>query len=228
MNLEKWHQLKDRAAALSFRERAIITGASVVIVVFIWLQTGFADYEKKHKANMVRKNTLTQTTVEQSNRLSELTATLQHDPNASLRQEQERLKQRLQDLRTEIETRMSNLVAPEDMAALMKKVLADYKGLSLLSARNLPVEPLDISFSDPDTEESQETTSAESQAAIFTHGFEMELSGSYFQALEYLQSLEKLSGFYWRMLSYQVDQYPDAVIKIQLSTLSLEEDWIGV
>lgn len=231
MNLEKWYELRDKTADLSLRERAIMAGTAVVIIAFIWLQTGFADYEKKHKANLANKASLTQETVEQSNRLSELTSALAHDPNAALRQEQEQLKERLQGLRLKIGQRMSNLVAPEDMANLMKKVLSDYKGLSLLSAKNLPVEPLNVSVGST-TDESDKTNdsaiSAEPQAVIFTHGFEMELRGTYFQTVEYLQQLESLSGFYWRMLSYKVDRYPNATIKVQLSTLSLEEDWIGV
>ncbi len=231
MNLDKWYQFQEKTADLSLRERVIIVSTAVVLVAFIWLQTVFADYEKKHKSNLAKKAELTQITVDQSNRLSELTASLAHDPNAALRQEQDRLKDKLQTLRVKIEKRMSNLIAPEDMAKLMKQVLSDYKGLSLLSAKNLPVEPLNLGShetADKALDRPASETSEEAQAVIFAHGFEMELKGSYFQTIEYLQRLESLSGFYWQMLSYKVEQHPKAIIRVQLSTLSLEEDWIGV
>jgi MSHA biogenesis protein MshJ len=225
MNLEKWYQIREKTADLSLRERGIIAGAAVVLVCFIWLQTSYLAYEKQHKLNVSQKSSLSKDSVKQSERLAELTAALQHDPNAALRNEQATLKNSLQKLRLKIENRMSNLVAPEDMASLMKQVLSDYQGLTLLSARNLPVEPLNINDS---VSSAQSENTDGPQAVIFTHGFEMELSGSYFQTVQYLQQLENLSGFYWRMLDYQVDQYPKAIIRIQLSTLSLEEDWIGV
>lgn len=228
MNLDKWHQLREKTADLSLRERSIIAGTAVVIVVFIWLQTAFTAYESQHKKNLSDKATLAQDASFQGNQLRELTALLEHDPNAALRKDQERLKNNLRELRLKIERRMSNLVAPEDMAGLMKQVLADYKGLRLLSAKNLPVEPLNITIDRDEANAKRASETAATQAIIFTHGFEMELKGSYFQAVEYLQQLEALSGFYWRVLHYEVDQYPNARIKIQLSTLSLEEDWIGV
>ena len=71
-------------------------------------------------------------------------------------------------------------------------------------------------------------SAGDSEAVIFAHGFEMALSGNYFQTLSFLQHLEKMSGFYWQALDYEVEDYPNATITLQLNTLSLEEDWIGV
>lgn len=235
MNLDKWHQLREKTAELSLRERGILTGTLIVLVIFIWLQTAFTDYEKKHSSFASQKNNLMQDKVDQSMRLSELTALLANDPNAALRLEQEEINASLQNLRREIEDRMSNLIAPEEMADLLKNVLSDYKGLDLLSARNLPVEPLNLKLTSKHAAEKdaldvspEPPRSDENQAVIFTHGFEMKLAGRYFQTIEFLQKLEGMNGFYWRMLSYKVDAYPKAEITIQLSTLSLEEDWIGV
>ena len=68
----------------------------------------------------------------------------------------------------------------------------------------------------------------EQQTVLFAHGFEMVLSGGYFQTLAFLQHLEAMDGFYWQALDYRVGKYPKAEITIQINTLSLEEDWIGV
>jgi MSHA biogenesis protein MshJ len=47
--------------------------------------------------------------------------------------------------------------------------------------------------------------------------------------LRYLQALEKLPWrFFWDSVSYQVMEYPDSVVRLELHTLSLSEDWIGV
>ena len=130
-------------------------------------------------------------------------------------------------MKQDIEQRLSNLIEPELMADVMKSVLSDYKGLRLLSAKNLPVMPLEIKNSSkekPDAETSEEVR----QAVLFSHAFQMEFEGDYFQTLTFLKRLEEMKGFYWTMLHYQVEDYPQAKIILQLSTLSLEEGWIGV
>jgi len=228
-----WVSLKDKTELLSLRERAILAVTGVVLISVIWLQVVYTDIEVGQKEVAQQQSELNKQRVAQSERLNELVSLLAHDPNSALRQEQKSLNETLLSLRTKIEGRLSHLIAPEKMADVMKQVLSDYKGLTLLSAKNLPVEPLQL-----------ETTAAEKighknlsditrdqsepQAVIFAHGFEMVLSGNYFQALAFLQYLESMRGFYWESLSYKVSQYPKAKITVQLNTLSLEEDWIGV
>jgi len=226
---DKWFEAKEKIADLTLRERAILAGTTVVLVVFVWLQFVFTDIEKTQKKLAQQKSEMILGSVTQSERLVELTTLLAHDPNAALREERAVLDEELRELRMHIENRLSHLIAPEKMADVMRRVLSDYKGLELLSARNLPVEPLKI-HSDEENKQGLEFSSnqAESEAVIFAHGFMLELSGTYFQTVEFLQHLEKMSGFYWQALDYEVDDYPKAKIKLQLNTLSLEEDWIGV
>jgi len=231
MNLEKWELLKEKTAGLSVRERGIFAATCVVLVIVIWLQVIYTGIEKQKKVIDKQKSQLVQKSITQSDRLIELSNILAHDPNASLRDRQVQLNKDLLTLRGQIEGRLSHLIAPEKMADVMRQVLSDYKGLTLLSARNLPVEPLQIN-SKSETQLQQRVdvsgSQTEPQAVIFAHGFEIVLSGQYFQTLEFLQRLESISGFYWRALSYEVGDYPNAEITLELSTLSLEEDWIGV
>jgi len=227
MNLEKWYVLRDKVAELTLRERGILAAVGVILVLFVWAQFAYLPFEKQQKRQMVKLTELDQKIITQSDRLAELTVLLANDPNAPLRARQKSLQLDMAELTTEIENRLSNLVAPEKMADLMRNVLADYKGLNLLSAKNLPVEPLKIrTINNKTTPDKNADQNA--QTVIFAHGFEMVLSGRYFQALEFLQHLEEMKGFYWRTLDYQVEGYPKAKITIQISTLSLEEDWIGV
>jgi len=226
MNLEKWSELKDKTADLSLRERAILAIVLVVVVIFIWLETVYGKVETSQKQIERTKSELMLQSMTQADRFSELTTLLAHDPNEPLKQKQVELNEQLVSLREQIEFRLSHLIAPEKMADVMQSVLSDYKGLKLISARNLPVEPLLINDK---REKKQKTKHSEpQQAVIFAHGFEMVLSGSYFQTLEFLQRLEQMRGFYWQKLDYQVEKYPNAKITLHLNTLSLEEDWIGV
>jgi len=226
MNLEKWYELKEKTADLSFRERSILAMVMVVAVAFIWLETIYSNIETAQKHVNATKSELMRQSVTQTDRLSELTTLLAHDPNEPLRQQQIELNAQLVSLRENIESRLSHLIAPEKMADVMQTVLSDYKGLKLISARNLPVEPLLIN--DKHEKKQNNKQPEPQQAVIFAHGFEMMLSGNYFQTLEFLQRLEQMNGFYWQKLDYQVEKYPNAKITLQLNTLSLEEDWIGV
>ncbi len=225
MKWEKWQQLRDKTADLSLRERGILAGTLVVLLLVIWAQFVFTPYEKKQAALSQDLQRFNEQIANDSERLVVLTAMLANDPNAPLREEQARLRREMTELKQEIETRLSSLIAPEEMANVLRRVLSDYKGLELVSARNLPVEPLDIKQALGAT---QSPGASADQAVIFAHGFEMVLSGGYFQTLAFLQKLESTQGFYWRLLDYQVKGYPKAVVTLQISTLSLDEDWIGV
>lgn len=230
--MEKWQIWQEKVAALSVRERGILTGTLIVVLLVFWLQFIFTPIDKQSQQVKRQSQALNQQIASQAEQIASLAASLQNNPNDQLRAEQAQLKIELNELNEDIETRLDTLVPPEKMADLMREVLADYKGLSLVSAKNLPVEPIYLANAGEAKQASASATASntgsKAQAAIYAHGFEMELSGAYFQALEFLKRLEALEGFYWQMLDYEVSRYPKATIIIRLSTLSLEEDWIGV
>ena len=225
MNLDKWYVLKDKTAALSMRERVILLLAVSAAVLFIWAQFFYLGFEKHLKQAQQEMQQEQQRSIDQSDQLSLLMTRLAHDPNAALLKEQGELQAQLDTLKQNIEERLRHLIEPELMADVMKKVLSDYKGLRLISAKNLPAAPLEIETKEK-TASNKEASKA--QAVLFSHAFQMELSGDYFQTLAFLKRLEEMQGFYWIMLHYEVQDYPQAKITLQLSTLSLDEGWIGV
>lgn len=224
MNLEKWQQIKDKTAALSLRERAILMAVACVVVLFIWAQVYFLNFEKELKNTNFEITQLKQQGWEQTDELASLMTRLADDPNAELLKEHSRLQAKLDELKEVIELRLSDMIAPELMVDVMRKVLSDYKGLRLISAKNLPVEPLKLDAK----KQTKDQPKPEQESVLFSHRFEMVLSGDYFQTLSFLQSLESMKGFYWNLLKYEVNDYPTGKITLQLSTLSLEEEWIGV
>ena len=225
MNLEKWNALKDKTAALSLRERTILLAVAIVLVMFIWAQFFFLSFEKELKSTQSDISRLKQLELTQQDDLQSLMGRLANDPNAQLFAEQRRIKDKLDKLKENIEIRLSHLIEPELMADVMHDVLSDYKGLRLVSAKNLAVEPLNLA--DAEADNSNKNIDKD-QAVLFSHRFEMVLNGSYFQTVSFLKRLEEMKGFYWTLLKYEVSEYPNAKVTLQLSTLSLDEDWIGV
>jgi MSHA biogenesis protein MshJ len=55
------------------------------------------------------------------------------------------------------------------------------------------------------------------------------LEGTYLDCLKYLEAVERLPWqLYWGSLQLETQRHPRTRISIELHTLSLEEEWIGV
>ena len=72
MNLEKWHELKSKTAALSLRERAILLIVAIVLVMFIWAQFYYLSFEKELKRINVEITQLQQLEYSQQDELQSL------------------------------------------------------------------------------------------------------------------------------------------------------------
>ena len=129
-----------------------------------------------------------------------------------------------------------NLIAPEQMAAMVEKLLMQRGKLKLLSLKNLEPQGLpektSAELSAKASSKGNKTVvinnDEESIVLVYRHPLEIKLRGRYFQVMEYLKALES-SGykFYWEQLDYQVDKYPMAEVTIRLSTLGTEAHWMG-
>jgi MSHA biogenesis protein MshJ len=101
------------------------------------------------------------------------------------------------------------------MAKVLQDMLKKSSGLKLVKLETLPVTTL--------------TGSKQEQSWIYRHGLSITLSGSFFNTLNYLQSLESLPWrFNWDKIDYQVKEYPVAETSLQVYTLSFEENWLGL
>ncbi len=133
-----------------------------------------------------------------------------------MEEEVDRLDERLASLTGE-------LISPQQMVAVLEEMLKRRRQLSLTRLENLPSEPL----LDPPTVDSQ--AEKVQHRNLYRHPLRIELTGSYLEALAYLQSLEQLPRkVYWQDLALSVEEYPQAKITVTVYTLSLKEGWIGV
>ena len=103
------------------------------------------------------------------------------------------------------------------MVQVVHDVLSRQHGVTLVSLHNSPVTTL--------VPPAAGTTSA----GPYVHPVEIVVEGSYLDVLAYLHALENLEWrFYWRLLELESTTYPRNRVRIELSTLSLDKDWIGV
>lgn len=109
------------------------------------------------------------------------------------------------------------MVAPKDMAGLLRGLTRGQPGLRLLGLQSLAPEPVGAG---PEGVKPRET-------GLFKHGVTLTLSGSYDALVRYMGALEKLpAGFYWARAELDASRHPDLRLTLTLNTLSLEREWL--
>lgn len=209
-----WQSVAARYDALTLRERAIVAGAGLVAIVLGW-------YALWGEPAMQRAARAAERDAQLSGQLASLQAQLgQHDeataPGDAIQAEVAAIEQRSAGAQALIDDYAAELISPTEMARLLEKVLERRHALSLKRLANLGAE--DLLPADTPGEQ-----------RLYRHRFEMELEGPYLQCLAYLEDLEALPWrLYWQAIEIDAEDYPVNRIRIEVATMSLHEDWIGV
>ena len=204
-----------RFDALSMRERALVAGASLIGIVLLWVALVFDPMSVKQRALSAEL-----TTLQQSIQLTTLSIqeTADADPTLIAQREETKLKTQLADINAQLATKSAGLIPPERMVQVIHDVLSRQHGVRLVSLHNSPVTTLV-----PSTAEGVQS------GGPYVHPVEIVVEGTYLDVLAYLHALESLEWrFYWRLLELESTAYPRNRVRIELSTLSLDRDWIGV
>ena len=124
------------------------------------------------------------------------------------------IQRRLEELNEKLGGYTAELIGPGEMAQVLQGVLKEQSNLRLIRIRNLLPQALSMNEDD--------------DAIFYRHGLEMEFEGGYFACIEYLQQIEALPWrLYWQILELEVLEYPHNRIRLEVSTLSPHEEWIG-
>ena len=216
---ERWNALAERFMSYGRRERLMMTLAIVVIVLLGgWqlLVTPMLAEKQGVERRLASLSDEIRTLQEQRRTLEEQVA---EDPNEPLRKRRTQLQRRLERYDQELEELTTGLISPTEMVALLKKMLAEHDGITLVSVSHEPAEAVAVGGNDADSE----------SAGLYSHPVSVTVEGSFHGLLDYLGALEALDErLGWRSLDYQVSNWPDARVKIRLHTLSLHEEWLGV
>lgn len=214
---DKWRAANQWFDTRSKREQWLLSGI-VIVVLYQVLMLYLVDHQFARLDSAQAQSSKTQLQVQQVNlEIQQVASQLGADPNARLRKRIDREKQVVKEQRNSVGRATRDLVAPKDMVHLLEKMLSETQ-LSLSKLTTMGSQPLIHQQS------SQATT-----AQIYRHDFVIELTGAYLPAMQYLQALESLPWrFYWKAVSYTVQEHPEGLMRIELYTLSLSPDWIGV
>ncbi len=169
-------------------------------------------------------NTVTTQIEGQQSAYASMVAASQEDPNkfandrlAVIAREQSRLD-------SEISSLAGDLISPSDMTRILTSVLQRQSGLELISFQNKNAIPLRSGVANPAGPVTNDLA-----GQVFSHGLVIEFQGDFFSTLKYLRFLEEISGsFFWDSINFKQVVWPDALITLEIHTLSSNSGFIGV
>jgi MSHA biogenesis protein MshJ len=220
--LVKLQQGVDR---LSLRERLFLFAAGLFVVGGLW-EAGLA-------APLAAREAIANAKVDSlRERLSQLDASLTATAEGLSEGVPDQLE-RLQAMRArvaavdeEMRVYTTDLVEPAEMRLVLEELLRRQQGLTLVSAVNRAAQPLAI---DDDAEADERAEPTSDAPRLYRHSLVLTLEGSYLDCLAYLEAVERLPWhLYWSRLELAAGEYPVNRIVLEVTTLSLDKEWIGV
>jgi MSHA biogenesis protein MshJ len=209
----------DRLAA---RERVLVSAAVLTIVAITWM-TAFQDpIVGKQRVLAAEISNL-----EDSLRKGDATTIDPNDPVTVARATAKDLQHQFDVLSRELATTAGGLIPPERMVQVVHDVLSRHTGVVLVSLRNKPMVPLIAAT--PTVPADAASSDKPIEGGPYIHPMEIVVEGSYLDVLQYLKELEALRWhFYWKVLQLDSGTYPLNRVRIDLSTLSMDKEWLGV
>lgn len=212
-----FEKLSSQFAALSDREKYLVLLTGVILIVF----AGFTFIiEPQYKANDRIDLEIANKRIElrgAEQQLFLLKEALSDDPNEQLQQRIANLNQRIEALDQEFATQMRELVPAQQMPLVIDQMLQQAKSLKLQEFASIP--PVSVFENDEQN----------ADLPLYQHGVRFVFEGGYAEVLSYLENVEAFPWqVYWRSLDYQVSEYPNATITLELYTLSTNRAFMGV
>src|SRR5262245_38349011 len=229
---------------LSLRERALVSGALFIAVVMIWTLAFF-------DPATATQNALRGEIVSLQESIGATVANVEgttgsETMRAALAREGE-LKHELEQLNARLASEQAGLIEPERMVQVIHDVLSRQRGVRLVSLHNkprtslVPPKPPAPVAASADATAAQPDGAAETdpgatpvdlvpeESGPYVHPVELVVEGEYLDVLAYLHALEQLPWrFYWKLLDLKTTKYPVNRVRVELATLSMDKDWIGM
>lgn len=200
--------------ALSVRERLLVLATALVLIAAAWHTLLMQPLQQRAAQTRAELNALEQRIVAANQNLEEQILQLAGGGDEQ-RTRIASLQQRIDEINATLGNHAAELIDPAEMAQVLEGVLTEQSRLTLVRIRNTTPESLS-SDEDPDA------------VTFYRHGLEIEIEGSYAACVEYLDAIEALPWrLYWQVLELDVLEYPRNRIRLEVGTLSLDEEWIG-
>lgn len=213
MKLPAYSVLAGRFDRLTLRERLFVLAAAITVVVgaFKMLLLGPLD---ARGAQLSQQLSVLETGIKETARASAV------DSSTAAYAQAADLQARLAAVNAELSSQSAGMIEPQRMVEVIHDVLSRQQGVVLVSMRNLEAIKLPLDAAGE---------SATGTPRPYEHTVEIVLEGRYLDVLSYLEALEALPWrFYWRRLELTTTRYPLNRVRVELGTVSMGREWIGL
>lgn len=225
---ERLQQLLDKTVknidSRSRAEKIVVLVALVAGLFLAYLSISFDPLRAEIGGAEGQINNVNRQIAAQQSSYASMVAASQQDPNKFANDRLAIIAREQSQLDSEISNLAGDLISPADMTLILTTLLARQSGLELISFQNKDAVPL-----------RGEVANASGQAAnalsgqVFSHGLVIEFQGDFFTTLKYLRFLEEISGsFFWDSVRFKQVVWPDALVTLEIHTLSSNAGFIGV
>lgn len=214
--------------AMSLRERALVVAAMAAALIMIWTIAIQDPMQARRRALELELSTIRESLV--SGSVASDGTSAEGSVAVALAEVSE-LEARLGEINAKLESESAGLIPPERMVEVIHDVLTRQRGVKLISLHNKPVTAL-VQPPERGARVDRKDDSGDALAnnsGPYMHPVEIVVEGSYLDILAYLRALEDLDWqFYWKNLDLISVDYPLNRVRIEVGTLSMDKEWIGV
>ena len=218
----KLQEVAEKINALSLRERLMVIVTFAVLVIFLWwnffavqVLAKTKQLQQQNKSLQAEIQTLDLTSASIQKRLNDGVFRAKEQKLKLLRQKLEKVSQLLNE-------KTQALIDPDEMFELMQQLISAESKLKLISLSRKSVEPV---F----TLERQVGQEPGQEPGIYQHVLQMTFEGKYQNILDYIQAMEGLEWkLIWDRITLESSEYPIINVNIEISTLSDNENWVGL
>lgn len=196
--------MAERVDALTLRERALLFGA-IVIVTYTVLVVGFLR-PLEHREHTIAQGLATANTAT-AHINAKLDRLLAPKTQAREIRQFKKLSAEVAAMKAQLAGLAAGLVAPRDMPALMRRVLAEVPGVTLTALIDHPTVAV--------------RRTPKSRPFLYRHEMTVIVQGRYAALTHYVTVLAHTRRrVLWGRVSLTADRYPNATLKLHIYTLS--------
>ncbi|MDH4325381.1 MAG: hypothetical protein OEW90_14685 [Betaproteobacteria bacterium] len=206
----------DRIDNATLRERVLLFLAAALILVFVVngaLIKPLRDSQRRLSSDIAQNERELRTIQTEVQRLAGASGGA---ADARNRERVALLRSEILALDARIAEEQRRFTTPQRMRDVLEEMLQRDRRLRLVDLKTLPVTDL-------------AATQGQAGRRVFRHGVELTVAGSYLDLHAYLSALEGLpTQLYWGRAEMSVSEYPVAMLKLTVFTLSLDQAWLVV
>ncbi|KMT66037.1 type II secretion system protein GspM [Catenovulum maritimum] len=223
---QQWQNISEKYTAFSIREKVMILSAGLVFFLFGGFTWFIEPTWQKWQQQQAELTNFEQKLTRLNSTSLKLQEQLKIDVNLPLKQQIEQLNQNIELVEGQIQKLKTELISAEQMTQVLESMLIKTSNLKIISLAAIPSESL--LNNKAELTETIEPADKE-KIVLYQHGIKLKLEGRYEDIYQFLKQVESLPWrFYWQNFDYSVETYPNGILTIEIISLSLTEEFIGL